>query len=775
MSPRVRGAQPEYHLPRIPIPADPIHRCLMNLFVSLASLALFSSVAACASASSDFHVADASASSPAPGSELRGWLSWRGPDQDGVSPETGLIEELAIDGKNHLWSYPISGRGTPVIANGRVFGLGYEGEGADTEEVLFCLDEKTGERIWEHRDSDFLSDIIYRRYAIGSPTVDPQTGNVFSMTAAGLLHGFTADGEMLWEVSMGETLGRLTFPNGRTGAPLIVDDMVVIHFIFAAWGKDFGPARDRFFAFHKDTGEVLWGSTPGGPPKDSTFSMPVVGERNGRQYFYAGLGGGHAVCVDLKTGEPQWRYPMAIGGVNSSMLLHGNNLIAVHGRENVDSSTIGRMIALNLDTEPGEDGVLGVDAEVWRSDHVAFTSSPVLVGDRVYLTNLTGELECIDANTGATLWHEKLGPDQLHASPIAADGKLYVPLNNGGFFIVKPGDEGAEVLASVQLEGACLGAPAIANGQIYVHTTDRLYCFGEHAPESAPTWPTGRVMTRDMRPPVDLLLVPADATIRAGAEIEYEGRLIDDRGLVVGTPSGADLKLESPPVLTNGAPGVGVVKAEAAGLSAAARIRVVPTLPHVQDFENIALDKGGDSPFAMPPGHWLGGTLKWKVVAREGEQVVARRLENPLFQRTMTLIGHPDDSNYTAQIDFLSDGNRRSMCAVGLVNQRYLIAIKGNYQEIEISSNMEHLKVSAPFKMKVGQWYSLKTRVDLQDDGSAIVRAKAWEREQPEPEAWTLEVNDPNGHTHGAFGLYAFTPQSRFTAYIDNVTVTPNE
>ena len=106
---------------------------------------------------------------------VRGWLSWGGPAQNGTSAETGLVDTVTLDGEHHLWSYPLSGRGSPVIANGRVFALGYEGTGPELEEVLVCLDEKTGERLWEQRYSDFLSDTIYSRYSIGSPTVDPET------------------------------------------------------------------------------------------------------------------------------------------------------------------------------------------------------------------------------------------------------------------------------------------------------------------------------------------------------------------------------------------------------------------------------------------------------------------------------------------------------------------------------------------------------------------------------------------------------------------------
>jgi len=709
---------------------------------------------------------------PADDVERQGWLNWRGPNQNGTSEETGLFDTVTLDGENHLWSYELSGRGTPVIVGDRVYGLGYEGDAPALEEVLFCLDADTGELIWEHRDTDFLSDILYSRYAIGSPTIDPESGNVFAMTAAGLLRSFTADGELLWEVSMGEEFGRLTFPNGRTGAPLILDELCIVHFIFASWGP-LGPARDRFVAFDKETGRVVWASTPGGPPKDSSFSMPVVEERDGRTLLYAGLGGGHVVCVDARTGDAVWRYPFSIGGINGSMVLHGDKAIAIHGKENRDTSVIGRMVALDLTAEPDAEQNLPDSAELWRNDEVAFTSSPVLVGDLVYQTNLVGELACVDVNTGEVLWHEKLAPDQLHASPAAADGKLYVPMNNGSFYVIRPSREGAEILDEEQLEGNCLAAPAIAGGRVYVHTTERLYCFG--SPDGvAPTWPAAGEAVAGAA--TRLQVVPADVTIRAGESVDYEFRLLDSGGRVVDLASDDAVDLELPPVLTEGDPGVGVTRASVDDMSATARVRAVPNLPLSMDFGGVELDQDlAGVPYAYPPGYWLGGRMKWHYVEREGEPVMARRIDNPLFQRSMTYIGHPDDSDYTVQVDLLSENQRRSMCEIGVVNQRYLVMLRGNFKTLEVTSNAERFKVSVPYSWQPEQWYTLKTRVDVTDAGAAIVRAKVWPRDEAEPEAWTIEAEDPNGHTHGAAGVYAFTPQSRFTAYLDNLSVTPNE
>ncbi len=715
---------------------------------------------------------------------IRGWLSWRGPNQNGTSTEEGLIDDIEVDGKNHLWSYPLRGRGTPVVANGRVFAMAYAGDGPDLKERIICLDEETGELIWERVWSDFLTDVIYDRYAIGSPTVDPHTGYVYYMTTAALLNACTPDGELLWQISMPSEYGRLSFPNGRMGAPLIDGNIVVIHLITSSWGPQ-GPARDRFFAFDKETGTNLWSCTPGTGPKDSSFSMPVVGDANGRRVLYAGTGCGHVVCIDLRTGQTLWRFQMAVGGVNSAVLLYKDNLIAIHGKENIDSSIIGRMVSLPTGREPkaGEKGpvILAHSDENWRTEATAFTSSPVLVGNRVYQTVATGELLCIDADTGHHIWHVKLAPDQIHASPLAADGKLYVPMTNGSFHILKPGAEAPEILDTVQLEGSCLGAPAVANGRIYVHTTEKLYCFGKGKSE-APLWDIpGIVAPGD---PADFQLIPGDFLLRVGEEVPIALRTIDAGGRVVEASYRGLTTWEymQPPIATRTPewtwkglkPGAGVIKASFKDWSSSARVRVVASPPYVLDFDDTELNQAGGK-FAFPPGHWLSAKPKWKIIEREGEKVLSRNMSNPLFQRTMSYIGHPEDKNYTVQMDILSDGNRRSQSSAGFVNQRYLFQLKGNYQQLQMSSNDERIKVAETFRWKPGTWYTLKGRVDVNPDGSGVVRAKAWKRGDPEPDAWLLEYAHADVHENGSPGLFGFTPQSRFTVYLDNILVTPND
>ncbi len=724
--------------------------------------------------------------------QARGWLNWRGPQQNGTSSETGLFDSVEVGGAGNPWSYRLAGRGTPVASKGRVYALGYEGEGKDLQEVLVCIDAHTGECLWEDRWSDFLTDVIYDRYSIGSPTIDPESGDVFVLTTAGLLRRYTPEGERLWEISAMEELGRLTFPNGRTGAPILDGDLVIVHLITAHWGRVEGPARDRFYAFDKNTGEVVWWSTPGTGPKDGPYSHPVIEERAGRRLLYAGTGCGNVVCVDARTGEPVWRYSLATGGVNSSPVLHGDHLIAIHGRENHDSSTIGRMLSIQLGATP-EDGaagpvVLDANCESWRNELGAFTSSLVLAQGRAYTTVANGDLCCVVPDTGEVLWRYHLAPDQVHASPVWGDGKLYVPMNNGTFHVVRPSDAGPEVLCSVQLEGACLGAPAICGGQVFVHTTERLYCFGEPADE--PSWPT--LPHSEPSPQVESArLVPGDCLLRVGEGLRFGdgvGRRLQVRGLddaghdvgplqVLGVQWPAMLEETQGQCAIASSIGTGLVSVQTTAGPAMARVRVVRELPWSEGFESFEPVKTGEhgEKVASPPPGWIGVFKKWDVAELDGGRVLRKTLTNPLFQRAMGFMGHPQMANYTVQVDVRTEGNRRSMSSAGVVNQRYLIQLKGNHQTLQVSSNDERVKEAVPFRWKPDRWYTLKTRVDCAPDGSGIIRAKAWDRTEPEPLDWTIEVEHAHAHTQGSPGLFGFAPQSRYHVYLDNLSVTPNE
>ncbi len=734
------------------------------------------------------------------------WLQWRGPLQTGVSIER---YENAKFNPEPVWVAETQGRGTPVIHDGQLYSWSYRGEGPDLQEVLTAYNAETGEKLWEDSWNDFISDTVYDRYSIGAPTVDPETGRVYLATSFGLFLCYERDGTKVFEISMMERYGRLTFPNGRAGGPVIDGDLVIVRGVTSYWGAQ-GPARDRFFGFDKNTGQLIWTSTPGvGPPflKDTSFSNPTLATVDGRRVFYAGTGCGNIVCVNLADGTPLWRYQISMGGVNSTPLIYKDTIVGIHGKENLDTTEMGRMFAIELpedfanpggEVDPAQKGAprLPADVEIWRQPLMMFTSSPILVDDRVFQVVHEGELYCLDAATGEIHWHEKLGTGQLHASPAYVDGLLIVPMNQGTVYVIDPKEEGAEILHEIDVDGNCLGSPAICNGFVYVHTMEKLYAFKienegisfDELPEEEPV-KTGEA--------TGFTSVPADILLTPGTEAELKLYKTDVNGNRLGTLDPANVSWESfvPPTakvqarmdatfkdgkLMAGADAnasAGMFKGTADGLTGFARGRVLDTVPFMEDFE--AFDLTVDHPtdgvkFAYPPLPWIGARLKWEVRELDGNKVLAKTLDRILFQRSMSFIGHPDLSEYTISADVMTDGNRRVKSTVGLVNQRYICALIGNSNLLEISSNHERVKESVDFPVSANTWYTLKVRVDLNDDGSGVIRAKAWEKSSPEPDAWTIEVTHKVAHSKGAPGIFGFSHQSQKSVFVDNLSITPN-
>jgi hypothetical protein len=222
-------------------------------------------------------------------------------------------------------------------------------------------------------------------------------------------------------------------------------------------------------------------------------------------------------------------------------------------------------------------------------------------------------------------------------------------------------------------------------------------------------------------------------------------------------------------------PSAGAFEATLGALKGYIRGRVMPNIPTKEDFESFTLTETNASGgvFAYPPLPWIGARFKFDVREKDGSKVLAKTTDNRFFQRAMVFIGTPEMSHYTIQADVMSDGNKRKMSEVGVINQHYLIVLKGNEQKLEVNSNQERLRAAEDFKWSPNVWYRLKARVDPNPDGSAVVRAKAWKRGEPEPEAWTIAVPHKTAHQAGSPGLFGFSPQD-MPVYIDNVEVTPD-
>jgi outer membrane protein assembly factor BamB len=740
-----------------------------------------------------------------------GWLSWRGPEQTGVSRETGLPDKISA--QDALWVADFPGLSAQVIANGKVYAMGYQGEGADLQEGVACFDADTGKKEWQRLFDDYLSDTIYLRYATASPTIDPETGNVYMQGSQGILAAFSPDGKPVWRHALMEEIGRLTFPNGRTATPAIDGDLVITRGITANWGTQ-GPGGDRFYAFDKKTGDIVWASSPGAQPRDNSYSHPYFGWHKGKRVFFAALGDGSVVCVNARTGDPIWRVPLFRAGINATVVVHHNDkVIAIYGTP----YELGQMVALKIPDVTPPPGSVGPvvlerkEVELWAQDISSSASSPILVDNTVYMVAEKGDLFAVDANSGKIKWKLKLGIEERNACPVFADGKLYVPMlddpgtksssesetgTKGAFYVIRPAEDHGEILSHTVVDGRCFGTPVAYNGKVYLQTTRHLYCWGKPgnnpgcpAPIAEKPWPApGQA--------AELQIIPSEVLLHPAQAASFRVRSLDANGFTVQEsipatevkwshyiPPTAKVKASMKAEFNNRGELVagpepvysaGAFEATLGNLKGYIRGRVMPNLPIKQDFEAISLSETnaeGDK-FAYPPLPWIGARFKFDVRELDGNKVMAKTTDNRFFQRATVFIGTPEMSHYTIQADVMSDGNRRKMSEVGVINQHYLVVLKGNEQKIEINSNQERLRVAKDFKWSPKTWYRLKAQVDSQPDGSAIVRAKAWKREDPEPAEWTIEVPHKTAHQEGCPGLFGFSPQD-MRVYIDNIQVTP--
>lgn len=755
---------------------------------------------------------------PSATAAVNGWLNWRGPQQNGTSTETGLPEKIGSKDEA-LWAVDFPGQSTPVIANGRLYVMSYRDDGPDLQEGVGCFDAETGEKLWERKFNDYLSDTIYLRYSTSSPAVDPETGNVYIQGTQGILAGFTPTGDSLWSHSLMERFGRLTFPNSRTASPVIDRDLVITRGITANWGNQ-GAAGDRFYAFDKKTGEIVWASGTGARPMDNSFSHPYFGWFQGRRVIYSATGDGGVVCINTRTGEPLWRVPLAKAGINATVLVHNNDkIVSIYGTPYEPGQMVCFKIPQVVPTNAasGPVTVERKEVELWANDLSTSTSSPILVGDRIYVVHEKGDLCAVDINTGKLLWKYGLGIEQRNACPLYADGRIYVPIlddpigkdqgnsgeagTKGGFYILQPTDTEAKLLSHIELEGRCFGTPIVYNGKIYIQTTKKLYAFGRKGnnPGLKPAlaqepWPQAG-------PAAQIQVIPSEVLLHPGQQAQFRARKLDANGLFVEDIKDVSqlkwVKYIPPTALVKAtmqgdfnAAGALVAPADAktsagayegtlGGLKGYVRGRVLPQIPMKEDFEGFDLSNvttntvEQPTKFNFPPLPWIGARFRFEVREIDGSKALTKTIDNKFFQRGTAFIGTADMKNYTIQADVRSEGTRRKMSEVGVVNQRYIIVLKGNSQEIEVNSNQERLKVAAPFKWAPNTWYTLKSRVDVNPDGSTVVRGKAWKRGEPEPEAWSIEVPHKTGHRAGSPGLYGFAPQE-MRVFIDNIAVTQN-
>ena len=706
------------------------------------------------------------------------WPSWRGLSADGVSPETGLPSNWTPGGENMLWKAAIGGRSTPIVFDGRVCinTLAEPGDPTKWQELIVCFDADTGKQRWEYRYNVFQTDIPHHRVGWANLVGDESTGYVYSHGVEGMVHCFDRDGKMVWSRSFGEEVGRISGFGGRTANPVLDGDLVIVSFLSAGWGSTFIP-RHRFYALDKKTGETIWISTPGQAPKDTTYGVPIVREVNGQRLLISGNGDGGIYALKVATGEKVWAFPMSLRGINSSVVADGNLIYASHSEENADGSTaMGRLVCLDA-SQVSE----GKPKQVWMAE--GFTggyASPAIYEGRLYHVDNSANLVAFNSKTGKQLWKHNLGIAQK-ASPVVADGKIYVSDVDGKFHILKlNGDEEPEVLDVDEFKAAdgsaiqINGSPAVANGRVYLLTNDELYAIGGKRetlnpaglPAAAEKAPSGAKAAY-------LQVIPAEVILKTGGNQRFRARTFDGDGRLIGEAeaqwsldglegtisSSGELELESDNVSQGG-----LVVAMAGELKGSARASARPVIAFQENFDAL--------PEKSVPGGWNAARGRFQVALDGDNKVLLKPSGNPRSWRTTVYIGDPEASSYVIEVDVKGSEQRRRMPDIGLVSHRYTIALMGNTQRLMVRtwlSEMQRFSKEVKFSWDPGIWYHMKVRVDPAGE-TTLIQAKVWKKGEPEPAEWSIEAEDTLPHRNGAPGIYGY---SSADILYDNLSVSP--
>jgi outer membrane protein assembly factor BamB len=699
------------------------------------------------------------------------WADWRGPRREGISGEKNLPVKWSPAGDNLLWKAPYGGRSAPIVMGDRVYLQDPVGKGETLQERVVCLNADTGKLIWEHRFNVYMSDVPPHRVGWASPVGDPSTGDVYALGVGGTLLALNSDGKVIWERSLGEDFGLLTTHGGRTVSPIIEDDLVIVSGVTFGWG-DQARGAHRFMAFDKKSGDAIWVSSPNIRPYDTTYAPPIVADVGGTRLLIQGGSDGHVHALKPQTGELVWKYEFSKRGLNTGVVLKGNIAILTHSEENLESSEMGMVAAVDATAK----GTIG------KEQIKGGFSSPVIDGDRFYQVDNGANLAAFDIATGKQLWLQNLGTIQK-ASPVLADGKLYVGTENGKFFILRPTATGCEILDEDQLGTAAqpeaiIGSVAVSNGRVYLVSDSALYCIGKksaQASQGAPSAaaeraPTGATVAHVQVSPTELILKP-------GESATFRVRLFDDRGRFIREEQAAAWSLEGLrgdvakgkfTASSDGVAQAGLVKAAVGQLTGAARVRVIPPLPWNENFDSLAVG-------AVVPAHWANATGKYAVREMDGSHVLVKTTEgSSLMTRARSFMGPANWANYTIEVDVRATEKRRQMGDAGVIAQRYALVLFGNAQKLEIAPWQPETArtTSVSFAWKPDTWYCLKLQVENLPDGRVRARGKAWAVGEAEPSAWTIEHIDPIPNRQGSPGIFA---SALAEIFFDNLKVYPNK
>lgn len=715
----------------------------------------------------------------------RDWTYLRGPNFNGASSETGLIESWDPRGGedgNVAWRRDdLGGRSTPVVMNGRLYVIVRADPATPVEgERVVCLDAKTGETLWEYKFNVYLSDVPDTRVGWSSVACDPETNRVYALGVCGLFHCLdAATGDVVWRIPLHEQFGLLSTYGGRTNFPIICDDLVIVSAVMIGWGEFAKPAH-RFIGFDKRTGDVAWINGTRPLPYDTTYSAPALAVIDGQKTLVFGSGDGSIHGLQPRTGKQIWTYRISRRGVNSSPLVVGDTVFAGHSDENLQGAAMGAVAAINL---AGQSGDITQSGRVWQVQEImAGRTAPLKIGNRLWVFDERAKLHVLDIETGEPIVRRISLGTAMRANPLYADGRVYAFTANGRWSILEPDEQaGAKVLKRGRIRSEeVLASPICANGRIYLPTTGALYCLFD--PTKQPG--RGREVELVAEPEVDadsepahLQLVPADVLMKPGETRSFTARLFNARGQFLRTAKaefevdGAGRVNEAGEYTAAGDHAAAYLTATADGVAGVARIRVAPPLPWRFDFSDVAIDAAAN--VGEPPISWIGARYRHVVREVDGDNVMVKVTTIPKGTRSRSWMGPSSLSNYTIQADVRGASVDGKMPDIGLIAQGYTLDLQGADQKLQVRTwvTQQRMAKTIDFAWRPDTWYTMKLQASL-DGKQAVVRGKVWLRGEQEPDEWTVVARDNSPNRAGSPGLFGNANDAEI--FIDNIRVSGN-
>jgi outer membrane protein assembly factor BamB len=406
------------------------------------------------------------------------WPQLRGPDFNGSTPETNLPTTWSQT-ENIEWCVDLPGpsSATPIVSGDHVFVSSTN----PTNDTLLAMafDRKSGELLWQHTVGEGIRKDTRSTFAAPTPATDGQV--VIFFYGNGDMFAYDFDGKQLWKKNVGPFAFGWTFST----SPLLYGGKLYMQILQNRGAS--GQTESYILAMDPRTGSELWKqSRPSEAVGESleAFNTPMPYELDGRKQLL--VNGGDAVTGhDLDTGKELWRWetwnPKKEGHwrlVPSPVA--GDGVVLLCAPKNSPVYAL----------PTNKSGRLSDDDLLWVSHDERNVSSDVPTpafyrGDFFILSKDRRALSRVEPKTGKIKWSTTLESRQaLEASPLAADGKVYL-LNFDGEATVVDSEDG-KILSVIPMEAKeNLGAELIrssiiaAHGKIFIRTNTKLYCIGK--------------------------------------------------------------------------------------------------------------------------------------------------------------------------------------------------------------------------------------------------------------------------------------------------------